>query len=342
MPMRSRAVVIMYRAWKRHHHMWPIALLTSVILLLSWIVLLVALRSGLFGWSGSLSADEVKIFPILVAGGLGTAATLFAQLVTRDYNKREQHRQRLETIIKSLESLPAEESKPHMAGVLSTMVLLGQQRVAIRVLGPAWDQDRVDDGTATWVIDQVLTAARRDDAAISEASVLLFNRADRLVAVERETYAFPGHFMRRWSTEHELPHDAKDNLLQAMGKVLVSRDKDWWCPDGYPPEWPTTILMECAEEDSDLIISSSAAVLFAALHDCFSERIRSAFFPPTKVNSILARAAEVMKMRAAPTASFWIYEEYLSLADQIRTKWQGLPAAENGRGGAQVRDAIAG
>jgi hypothetical protein len=337
-PMRSRAARTMYRAWKRHSHMLPMALLTSLILLLSWIVLLAALRSGLFGWSGSLSADEIKVFPILVVGGLGTAATLFAQLITRDHSKREQHRQRLETIIKSLESLPAQASKPHMAGVLSTMVLLGQQRVAIRVLGPAWDQDRVDDGTATWVIDQVITATHGDDAAIGEASVLLFNRAHRLIDVEQGTYYFPGHFMRRWSTERELPHDAKDNLLQAMGKMLVSRDKTWWCPDGYPPEWPTKVLMECAENDSDSIISSSAAVLFAALHDCFPAPIRAAVFSAKRIDPILGRAAEVAKIRSAATESFSVYAEYFSLADQIRTDWSGLAAVENGRDGTPLRD----
>jgi hypothetical protein len=317
-------------------------LLTSVILLLTWIVLLVAIRSGLFGWSGPLNSAEIKIFPMLVAGGLGTAATLFAQLITRGHNEREQHRQRLETIVKSLESLPAAASKPHMAGVLSTMVLLGQQRVAIRVLGPAWSQDEVDDGTATWVIDQVLTAARGNEAAISEASVLLLNRADRLVDDEQETFSFPGHFMRQWSTENELPDNAKDNLLQAMGRMLVSRDKEWWCPEGYPPEWPTTILMECAEKDPDPIIRSSAAVLFAALHDCFPEQIRDAFFSPQKINPILARAAEVAKTRSAPTASFWVYEEYLSIANQIRTNWRGVPAAGNGLDDTPLRDVIAG
>jgi len=319
--MHSRAALTMNRAWKRHRHKLPFVLLTSVILSLSWIVIVLAIRSGLFWWSGSVSADAVKVFPMLVVGGLGTAATLFAQLITQDHNKREQHRQRLETIIKSLESLPAEASKPHMAGVLSTMVLLGQQRVAIRVLEPAWDEDRVDDGTATWVIDQVLTAVHGDDAAISEASVLLLGRADRLTDAKRGMYYFPGHFMSRWRTEKELPHDAKDNLLQAMGKMLVSCDKEWWCPGGNPPEWPTIILMECAEKDPDLIIRSSAAVLFAALHGCFPEQMK-AFFSPEKTAPILKRAVQVAEIRSAPTASFSVYAEYFSLADQIRTNWR--------------------
>jgi hypothetical protein len=304
--MRSHAALAINRLWKRHRHKWPFALLTSMVLLLSWMVLLLAKRAGLFGWSGSLSADEVKLFPMLVVGGLGTAATLFAQLITRDYNKREQHRQRLETIIKSLESLPTEASKPHMAGVLSTMVLLGQQRVAIRVLGPAWDEDKVDDGTATWVINQVLIAAHGDEAAMSEASVLLLDRADRLTDVERNMYYFPGHFMRQWSTDEKLPRDAKDNLLEAMVRVLVSRDKDWWSPNGDPPEWPTEIWRECAKEDSDENIRSSAAALFAALYKCFPEQT----FSPEKTAPILKLAAETC---AAP--------EYQSLAKQISVKF---------------------
>jgi hypothetical protein len=80
-------------------------------------------------------------------------------------------------------------------------------------------------------------------------------------------------------------------------------------------------LMECAEKDPDLIIRSSAAVLFAALHDCCPEQMK-AFFSPEKMAPILKRAVEVAKARSTPAASFSIYAECFSLADQIRTNWR--------------------
>ena len=73
---------------------------------------------------------------------------------------RERRRLRLETVLKSLDCLPRETSA-RMAGVLSTMVLLGQRRIAIRVLQPAWKDENEDPGTATWLIDQVLTGSPR-------------------------------------------------------------------------------------------------------------------------------------------------------------------------------------
>ncbi len=311
--------------WKRLRQTrnWPyLALLILVVLPLLWIAYSLAVRSGMFKLSGAPSSEQVKLFLTFIGGGLATAATLFAALFTREHNMRERQRLRLEAVLKSLDSLPTETQRPRMAGVLSTMVLLGQQRLAIRVLEPAWEGGEVDHGTATWLIGQILTGDapygdpagndHTDETSINEAAALLARHAHQLT--DENMYYCPGHFMRRWKTEKELPARAKHNLLLAMGRMLASRDKKWWCPSGDPPRWPTTVLVECAEHEDDRSIRLSAAVLLAALYDHFPAQFAD-HLPADKLASILKQAAEAEQATSA-------VRDYLSLANKIRTEWE--------------------
>jgi hypothetical protein len=196
------------------------------------------------------------------------------------------------------------------------------------VLEPAWKEGAVDHGTATWVIGQVLTGEGSaydessdgdcsDEAAINEAAALVANQADQLM--DDQMYYFPGHFLRQWSTEPELPAEAKDSLLLAMGRMLASREKRWWSRDGNLPAWPTIVLLECAKSERIPSIRSSAAVLLAALHDCFPRQF-AAILPAGTLESILKQAAD------APGS---VREDYLALADKIRTDW-GTPTNTGG------------
>jgi hypothetical protein len=326
--MHSRVGPHLDNVWKRvrKSRNWPyLALLVFIILPLLWIAYSLAVRASMFGFSNAPSSnapssDQVKLFLTFIGGGLATAVTMFAALFTREHNIRERRRLRLETVLKSLDSLPAETS-PRMAGVLSTMVLLGQQRIAIRVLEPAWENGSVDPGTATWLIGQVLTGAssygdpldgdRTDMAAINEAAVLLVNHANQLT--DEHMYYFPGYFLERWRTEKELPTSAKNYLLIAMGRMLTSRDKDWWSPGGGPPVWPTKVLVKCAENESVRSIRLSAAVLLAALHDCFPKEFEDSL-RSDRMETILKQADEAVATHSVP-------REYLSLANKIRSDW---------------------
>jgi len=328
--MHSRVGLHLNNVWKRARRSrnWPyLALLVFIVIPLLWIAYSMAVRSGMFGFSNvpssnAPSSDQVKLFLTFIGGGLATAATLFAALFTREHNIRERRRLRLETVLKSLDCLPA-ETPLRMAGVLSTMVLLGQHRIAIRVLEAVWKSGNVDDGTATWLIGQVLTGDstygdpfdgdRTDEAAINEAAALLADHADQLT--DKSMYYFPGHFLEQWRTEKELPDIAKGNLLLAMGRILVSRDKDWWSPSGGPPAWPTKVLVECAENERVQSIRSSAAVLLGALHDCFPDF--QGYLCPDRLEPILKQAAEA-------TAAHSVPGECLSLTNRIRSDW-GTP-----------------
>lgn len=324
--MWARSVLYLGSLWKRARttRNWPyLALLAFVVLPLLWMAYSLAVRSGMFGFSEvpssqAPSSGQVTLFLTFIGGGLATAVTLFGALFTREHNLRERRRLRLEAVLKSVDSLPV-RSQARMAGVLSTYLLLGQPRIAIRVLEPAWKEGAVDHGTATWVIGQVLTGEGAygeaseedfpDEAAINEAAALVADQADQLM--DDRMYYFPGHFLRQWSTERELPAEAKDSLLLAMGRMLASRDKRWWSRDGNPPAWPTIVLLECAESERVASVRSSAAVLLAALHDCFPQQF-AGILPAGALESIQKQAVE------APGS---VPADYLSLADKIRTDW---------------------
>src|SRR5512139_2504795 len=153
--MNSRTRRSLTRIWYLARHYWPHALLSVVVVSLLWIAAALAIRSGLFAVTGRApSSDQIKVFLAFIGGGLGTAATVFTALITRDHNERERDRLQLQTVIDSLQSLPESPPSPRVAGVLSTVVLLGHERVGIRILDPAWEAHLVDDATATWLIGQ--------------------------------------------------------------------------------------------------------------------------------------------------------------------------------------------
>lgn len=332
MPARTReagsfAAAAFARVWRQTRAGWPFVLLAVAVLPLLWMAIAGAVRAGLFSLSGEPGPDQLGAFLTFIGTSLGTIATVFAALLTRAHNARERQRLRLDTVIKSLETLPDTEKaeKARLAGVLSTMVLLGQERIAMRVLHPAWEQGMVDDATATWLLGQVLTSRRAgnatdgdrvDEAAVREAAVLLARRGKRLTHDEAGQYDFVGHYMQRWRTRNRLPVDAKLDVLLAMAKMLVGRDNGWWSPAGGLPAWPTIVFVECAEREPNQEVRNSSAVVLAALRDCFpeefEERIQS-----RRIRSILAQVDN------APPP---VREEYREIAKAIRNDWRRLSA----------------
>ena len=105
--MPSSVRPVLNRAWKRVRlsRNWPyLTLGVCVVLPLLWMAFSLALRSGMLGWSGRPTSEQIKLFLTFIGGGLATAASVFAALFTREHNTRERQRLRLETVINSLES----------------------------------------------------------------------------------------------------------------------------------------------------------------------------------------------------------------------------------------------
>ncbi|WP_331982339.1 hypothetical protein [Actinophytocola sp.] len=307
---------------------WPVLVLLCAIVPLLWMAISGAIRSGLFGLSVPPNTNQVGSFLTFIGATLGAVATLCAALLTSGHNARERQRLRLETVLRSLALLPEGAKKSRLAGILSTMVLLGQERIALRVLQPAWDGGLVDDGTATWLIGQVLAGNRPrngtdsdqvDDEARNEAAVLLVDRAGRLADLETGRYYFPGHFMRTWRTKKEVPAQAKLDLLHAMAEMLASRERDWWSPSGDLPEWPTSVLLECVRRDRDPKVKAAAAVLLDALRECFPDQFSRRGH---EVDDIQALAAAARTAAALPAVHF-------SLAERIKVGWRRAMVVNN-------------
>jgi len=311
--------------WRRLRTTWPFVLLAIAIVPLLWMGTATAVRAGLFAFAGPASTStQLGAFLTFIGTSLGTVATVFAALLTRAHNARERQRLRLETVVKSLEMLPEDAEKARFAGVLSTMVLLGQERIAMRVLLPAWEDGKVDEATATWLLGQVLTGGRAAEAAdgdrvdavaMREAAVLLVRHADRLPSNKAGQFAFVGHYLRHWKTRNHLPPEAKMAVLQAMATVLIARDPTWWNSAGGLPRWPTEVLAECARREPNRNVRNTSAVLLAALRDRFPEE----FDKRVLGNRMKSGLAQEKK---------GVTREFREIAETIRGGWR--PPSANG------------
>lgn len=258
------------------------AFLATIAAVMVWMAVVLALHAGLFGFSvgSSPSGRELTAFATFIGGGLATAATLFGALLTSDHNARERRRLAVTSL---LEAIPA-GTPQRLAGTLSTTILIGQPRIGLRILEPAWEAGEVDNGTATWIIDEILGdgALKRpyhmdgesaDDTTLIEAAALLVLHAQDLTnAARRGEYAFPGHFMDSWDVSRDVPVLAKEFVLQAMAEVLLSQDREWWCEDDGMQDFPLQTWLDCAlRPDEDESVRSAAAALFSALRSCFPQ-----------------------------------------------------------------------
>lgn len=314
---------------------------------------IMAIRAGMFSISGKPQDDQINVFLTFIGGGLATAATVLGALFTWEHNRRERRRLGLDTAINSLSYLN-KGAQPQVAGVLASMMLLGQPHIAIRVLAPAWDEKQVEAGTATWLIGQVLPGGRAragiadgdlaDNTVMSEASALLLRHAEELTGEQPRSYCFPDQFFQQWRTKPKLPKQIKIYLLAVAGRMLASRDMHWWWRDGHPPDWPTGMLEECAIFDDDEEIRWSATILLSVLYSCNRKYFEKKYTQPGPLAARLdyrllaQRLEEASEMRddlrkgkqgeaagefsgrADPTGNF------ILLAEQIRMAWESNPA----------------
>ncbi|GAA2423383.1 hypothetical protein [Streptomyces glaucus] len=258
------------------------AIVAIFVLLLLWVALSLAVRASVFGFTGELDVRQFTASFTLFGAVLTAAATVFGALLTHEHNKNSRRRQNFEAVIKSLEALPS-GTQQRVAGVLATTVLLGQPRVAIRVLEPAWKSGQVDSETATWIIDEILLDAESDSRiadggralreTVDEAAVILEKHARDLTDPKAPgVFSFLGHYMHGWSHRERLSREAKLLILQSMGEVLLSQRKDWWFPHDQLSDFPAAVWRDCvSDEAEDDLVRASAAVLLDGLCDCFPE-----------------------------------------------------------------------
>jgi hypothetical protein len=267
------------RIWRYLCHNWPYLVLFFFIAVpLWWIAAILMIRSNLYSpFGGPPTSQQLTTFLTFIGGGLATAATLYGALLTSAHNKRERRRLQLEAVLDSLKSLPEGNAKTRVSGVFPAMVLLGQQRVALRVLDLAVENDLLSMDAATWVIDQLLNPGyaldreygdQVDKYAADEAASLLYKYAEkgRLTQESPPDIWFPSYlFSGGWNRTLSLY--SRDFTLRATACTLLSRQWRWWnrSTDGELPNFPTETWIECAKHDFDPTVRSSAALLLDAL-----------------------------------------------------------------------------
>jgi hypothetical protein len=259
----------------------------------------VVIRSGVFDFNGKpLNADQYKAFWAFIAAALGSAATVLGLLFTRSHNQRtlafqedienrkllaeteanERNaalqedaaaRLSLDTVVKSLELITTNDGqyapKAKLAGALAALVHLGHPIIAMRTLGSLWEDDKVDAGTAAWLISEVFREGTEGglEAAMMEASELLRRNVAKLSDGQSQGgYEWPEIIWGAWP--QHIPINARMNNLVSIVGLLLSEKRDWW-EGGTGYGWFIVILDEIRRTDSTEIIRTSAADMLRPL-----------------------------------------------------------------------------
>lgn len=275
---------------KKNRRLIPFAFLAIfVILPLLWIGLCLTIRSGIYLPWGNTSKNTpdpnlMRMFLIFIGGGLATAVTLIASLLTYDHNRLERERLRehsqeeerrlmLDLAIRDLE-LMSINKQAKIAGALANMVELGHTDMALRTLEPIWHTKQVDAGTATWLIDQVLEKEEKNgnkqSPAINEAITLLKVHAASLTDSKRHMWGWPPH-LYHW--DPELSEYAKREILMAATLLITSQSKSWWQFGEHNDLRAPVRLLSEATADKDIHISAAASNILDSLAACCPEAV---------------------------------------------------------------------
>jgi hypothetical protein len=259
----------------------------------------VVVRSGVFSFNGkALNADQYKTFWAFIGAALGSTATILGLLFTRSHNQRTlafqedienrklvaqsevnernavlqgdaEARLNLDTVVKGLELIVNSDGqyapKAKIAGALAALVHLGHPIIAMRTLSAIWEDDRIDSGTAAWLISEVFREGVKEGSGASmiEASGLLQNNVPKLCSNRSKgNFEWPDTISEAWP--QHIPIDARITNLQSIIMLLLSQERDWWeAGGGYG--WFLLILDEIRRSDNEDLLRNSAARLLKPL-----------------------------------------------------------------------------
>jgi hypothetical protein len=247
--MKNNKVTERRAGWDRAKAALPwLALAVLLVIPLYALAISFAIRSGIFKLNDkSISNEEFRALWAFIAAGVGTAATIIGFLLTKSHNdrtlafqedlearklasqKESDARLTLETVVRGLELMVVSDGtyapKARIAGSLATLVHLGHPAIAMRALTIIWEEDRVDGGTACWLISEVLRTG--SEVSKKEAAELLFLHAETLTREARPFYYdWPDVLIDNWLTD--LPLEARLRILAAFVKVVLSQELSWW------------------------------------------------------------------------------------------------------------------
>jgi hypothetical protein len=252
-----------------------------IVLPLYAIAVVLFVRSGLFKLNGgSFSNDQLKDVWTFLAAGLAASATILGALLTKSYNDRNLAAQNLNTVVSALGLISKNgqySTKAATAAGLATLVQLGHPLIAMRALGPAFEDKAVDRDTFAWLISQVIisktTVGTPQDleSAKEQAAALLraFIEKRRLTDRDSGQFSWPDALTAQWPTK--LSQNAAWNVMNSLAELLLSERKKWWRDRGASYTWIIYTLDEITRTDSDREIKTMAATLGQALLEVTDE-----------------------------------------------------------------------
>jgi hypothetical protein len=255
-----------------------VAFFLFVVLPLYAIAATVCIRSNLFRFGrGPLGDAQLKAVWTFLGAGIAAVATMLGALIAKSHNDRKEiiesaanERLRLDTVVSALKLISHDGSyspKAMTAAGLATLVQLGHPIVAMRALGPAYEDNAVDVSTFTWLISQVLTTdatvgTPKDlDDAKEEAAALLRTRAatDLTSLSVTGRFYWPEAIQTRWPSG--LSRNAERSILLSIADLLLSQSKEWWTSGGATYTWVIYTLDEAVRNSEHHETKAAAAAL---------------------------------------------------------------------------------
>jgi hypothetical protein len=205
------------------------------VLFVSFVSLLWAI--GFFDFHKKAANAQIYAATLVLVGGFfATAFTFVAALLKHSIDVRTlgqaretEQRLRLETSIRAVELLTEDgktASPSRQAGALFVLGSLGQLDFALALLAEVWPKRDISSAAAVWVVNRALMSD--DEHTQKDAAILLASNAETLKDTAAEScWEWPSCFHYGWMNIAVL---ARENLLDALLKVLISKSKGEWDP----------------------------------------------------------------------------------------------------------------
>lgn len=183
---------------------------------------------GLFDFTGTDASAKIVAASIALIGGfIGSLVTVIGVLLKHSIDQRAEMRLKLEAAIQSIQLLSTSSGKEvpatQRAGVLYTLVSLGLPELAMKMLHQMFPNDRIDAGTACWLIEYGIKS--NNESLQREAADVLNKYAEKFLA-DKGRCEFPSCFTEAWDTK--VSEYARGEAAKALLKLIATRPYSDW------------------------------------------------------------------------------------------------------------------
>jgi hypothetical protein len=231
----------------------------GVVLIMAWLLLVsvaLVIRTGLFDFDSDISDSEVTAAVWAFVGtGFAAAVVLIGALFTSRYNDRTlQLAQQAEA--RRDANKGTGPTSAQITGSVLTLMALKHTDAARGILQAAIYEESLNAPSAAALISKFLESSNELDQ--NEASRLLRRAAEKWS--KHGKFEWPISIRQHWP--HYLTHEAKTNVLIAIGSLLSSQNREWW---KGKRDWAVFLLDEAMRDDEHLTVRNGAYKLLGPL-----------------------------------------------------------------------------